>query len=127
MQIKSYLFDKLNNVEVICYQLINDNGFQVDILNYGGIIHKILLPNHKPGEFTNVVLNYPHFTGYLKNNLYLGCITGRHAGRIGNAKFILNGKTYHLVKNHGEHNLHGGINGLDKKIWDVTKLPDGVY
>jgi aldose 1-epimerase len=126
MQINSYLFDKLEENNIICYQLINDNGFQVDILNYGGIIHQILLPDHKSGKLVNVVLNFPDLAGYLESNLYLGCITGRHAGRIGNAEFTLNGITYHLAKNSGEHNLHGGISGLDKKFWDVNELADGI-
>ena len=126
MQIQSYLFDQLEEKNIICSQLINDNGFQVDILNYGGIIHQILLPDSKTGKQINVVLNYPNLTGYLENNLYLGCITGRHAGRIRNAEFTLFGTTHHLAKNNGEHNLHGGVSGLDKKIWAITELADGI-
>ena len=48
-----------------------------------------------------------------------GAIKGRVANRIRGASFELNGRTYNLDKNHGEHQLHGGSAGFSKKDWDV--------
>lgn len=45
-------------------------------------------------------------------------------GRIGQGKFTLNGKEYHLAINNGPNALHGGLEGFDKKIWDVTVLSE---
>ena len=37
-----------------------------------------------------------------------GFTVGRVANRIANGQFILNGKTYNVTKNSGQHSLHGG-------------------
>ena len=50
---------------------------------------------------------------------------GRHANRIGQAKFTLNGKTYNMPKNDGANSLHGGTQGFDKRLWTAKMLPDG--
>jgi len=42
-------------------------------------------------------------------NPYFGSVVGRVANRIADAKFELDGKTYHLAKNNGENSLHGGL------------------
>ena len=39
------------------------------------------------------------------------------ANRVGNAQFKLDGKTYKLEANNGDHSLHGGKSGFDKKVW----------
>jgi aldose 1-epimerase len=33
----------------------------------------------------------------------------------------LDGKDYVLTKNHGDHSLHGGIQGFDKKYWTILE------
>ena len=41
-------------------------------------------------------------------------------GRIGNAKFHLNDEEYQLEANNNVHHLHGGSNGLDKRLLITT-------
>lgn len=108
---------------IIEYQLIATNGFQVNLLNYGGIIRAIYTPD-KDGNLANVVSCHERFEP--ENDGYLGAITGRVAGRIADGKFHLDGKDYQLALNNGVNNLHAGPNGLDKKIWRVTEINDGV-
>lgn len=123
MKIKQNIIAKHNNTDVIEYQLIAENRFQVNILNYGGIISGIFIPD-KLGRIENIVLKHPKFNP--ENPGHLGAITGRVAGRIANAEFTLTGKTHQLVANNGKHNLHGGPSGLDKQFWKVEVLEKGL-
>lgn len=123
MQIRQNIIARHNNTDVIEYQLIAEDGFQVNILNYGGIINGIFIPD-KSGKIENIVLKHPEFNP--ENPGHFGAITGRIAGRIANAEFNLAGKTYNLAANNGKHNLHGGPNGLDKQFWNVAVLENGL-
>ncbi|WP_010094934.1 aldose epimerase family protein [Ornithinibacillus scapharcae] len=100
------------------YQLINQNGMMVEVLNFGGIITKVLTPD-KNGQVQNVVLGYQNHLDYQSDKNFFGALIGQVAGRIQDASFQLNGKTYTVDKNEGNNHLHGGKHGLHKVIWDV--------
>ncbi len=125
MKINANRIGNIHDQEIIKYQLIANSGAQIDILNYGGIITGIWVPDHA-NNLDNVVLAYDNLDSYITNPGYLGAIIGRHSGRIGLAQFKLNDSIYNLAKNNGEHNLHGGNVGLDKRIWQVKELHDGL-
>lgn len=107
--------------EVKRYTLTNDFGYSVSILNYGGIICGINIPD-KEGVVENIVLGHTTIKNYEENSPYFGCITGRTAGRINNAEFKIDETIYKLNKNNGNHNLHGGLKGFDKVIWSAKEL-----
>lgn len=46
-----------------------------------------------------------------------GAVCGRHAGRITNARFQLDGVTHALVANMGVHQLHGGPQNFGNQDW----------
>jgi aldose 1-epimerase len=48
---------------------------------------------------------------------YLGASIGRYANRIAHGEFILDGTAYSLSRNEGDHTLHGGFQGFNKKLW----------
>lgn len=124
LQIKHSAIARHDNHDIIEYQLIAANGFQVNFLNYGGIIRAIYTPD-KNGMLENIVSVHEKFEP--SNPGHLGAITGRIAGRIDGGKFNLAGVDYQLALNNNEiNNLHGGPFGIDKKIWNVTELNDGV-
>lgn len=124
LQIKHSIIAQHDNQDIIEYQLIAANGFQVNFLNYGGIIRAIYTPD-KDGTLANIVSVHEKFEP--SNPGHLGAITGRIAGRIDGGKFNLAGIDYQLALNNNEiNNLHGGPFGIDKKIWNVTELHDGV-
>lgn len=103
--------------------LTNSNGMIVKIINYGGTVTNIIVPDKK-GTMGDVVLGYDSLSGYRqKNNPYMGCLVGRYANRIANAKFTLDGKTYNLAANNNGNTLHGGLVGFDKVVWDMKPLP----
>ncbi|WP_345739495.1 hypothetical protein [Virgibacillus salarius] len=93
------------------YTLINDKRMSVSLLNYGGIITKIMVPD-RDGNIENVVLGFKNYTDYKINPAFFGALVGPVAGRIQGASFQLNGKEYLLEKNHGLHHLHSGANGF---------------
>lgn len=101
------------------YTLENKHGMSVKVLDYGGIITEINVPN-RDGVFENVVLGQEDITDYKTNPTYIGSLVGPVAGRIKNAQFNLDRKTYSLTKNNGDNHLHGGTNGLHQVIWEST-------
>ncbi|MCD4823302.1 MAG: galactose mutarotase [Phycisphaerae bacterium] len=125
MDIKKELFGKLaNGEEVDLYILTNDNGLEVRITNYGGIITSLKTPNRK-GDFADIVLGHDRLDGYLENNSpYFGAIIGRYANRIAKGRFALGGAEYKLATNDGANHLHGGDKGFDKVLWKAEMIRD---
>jgi len=117
-------FGRYNGEAVTEYTLTNSSGMQVSILNYGGTVTKLLVPD-KSGNPGDVVLGFDSFDGYLqKNDPYFGSLVGRYANRIANAKFTLDGKIYTLAANDHGNSLHGGNKGFDKVLWTAEKSGD---
>ena len=100
------------------YIISNGNGLEVKIIDYGGIITHLKVPD-KNGKIEDVVLGYDNLEGYLTATPYFGAIVGRYGNRIANGMFELGGIEYKLAKNNGENHLHGGIKGFDKVVWDA--------
>lgn len=115
-----------NGEKVTEYTLTNKKGHSVSVINYGGIITKIMVPDSE-GNVKNVVLGFNTIGEYEATSPYYGCITGRVAGRLTDAKFTIGDTTYTLDKNDGENNLHGGLVGLDKVVWSVTEVVESDY
>ncbi|WP_087974249.1 aldose epimerase family protein [Oceanobacillus rekensis] len=101
------------------YMLTNDQGMAVSILNYGGIITKIMVPDRN-GNLENVVIGYKNYQNYEQNPNYFGALIGRVAGRIAGASFVLDGEAYHLETNDGRNHLHGGSHGFHQVIWHTA-------
>jgi aldose 1-epimerase len=57
----------------------------------------------------------------MAGDIYAGAICGRHAGRITNAQFPLDGETVRLHPNFGPHQLHGGTTGFHMRHWDYIR------
>ena len=115
-------FGEVDGQKVIQYTLTNPNGMSVKILNYGGTVTDIMVPD-KNGKFGDVVLGYDSLSGYLQNgNPYFGCLVGRYGNRIANAKFTLDGKEYVLAPNNNGNTLHGGVKGFDKRVWTASDI-----
>ena len=104
------------------FTLKNDKGMSVDIINYGGIITSIKVPDNK-GKMADVVLGFDDPQGYTKEHPYFGALVGRYGNRIARGKFNLDGKAYTLAVNNGPNHLHGGLKGFDKQFWNVEELP----
>ena len=109
------------NQPVFLYKLKNSWGAYVEIINYGCRIRSIFVPD-KHGLLQDVCLGYKTLPEYESDDAYFGACVGRNANLIANAQFSLNGETYHLDKNNGEHNHHGGKQGFSFCLWDATPM-----
>ena len=119
MSISKKPFGNFENKPVTEYSLQNANGMQVSIINYGATVTKLITAD-KHNLFANVINGFDKLDDYLhSNNPYMGCIVGRYCNRIAQGTFTLDGKEFHLAKNHGEHSLHGGYKGFDKAWWNA--------
>jgi len=99
------------------YTLSNAFGFEVSITDYGGAITSLKAPD-RHGTFGDIVLGFNTLDEYVNNPRYFGALIGRHANRIANGRFSLNGVEYQLPKNNGANHLHGGFKGFDKRVWN---------
>jgi aldose 1-epimerase len=128
---KSKIFGiKPNGETVYCYELKNNNGVEVKIINYGATITSLKIPL-KTGELIDVVLGLDSLEDYIKSyeiggSPYYGATVGRYSGRIKGGLFTLNNKVYQLEKNLNNHSLHGGNIGLSQRIWALKKITDGT-
>lgn len=116
---KSSFGQTKNGSPVQLFTLTNDSGMIAKIINYGGIITELWVPD-RDGNLADVVLGFDNIADYEEKSPYLGCITGRYANRIAGGKFTLDGVTYDkLAINNGPNHLHGGLKGFDKVVWNA--------
>ena len=106
-----------NGAEVYAYTLVNQNGMEVKILNYGGALVSVKVPD-KNGCFADVIGGYDCLKSYVEGDGYQGALIGRWGNRINKGKFTLEGKEYSLFINNGPNHLHGGEFGYNAKVWD---------
>ncbi len=118
MAITKRVFGKTKGQEeVTAFTMTNKNGMQVEVMDYGAIVLRIVVPDGN-GVMGDVNLGYGDLASYEeKNGPGFGSFIGRHANRIGGAAFTLNGKRYELEKNDGENNLHGGSPGYNRLMY----------
>ncbi len=127
MNIKKELYGEVDGKMVVQFTLSNENEMIVKLINYGGIVTHLMVPD-KNGKIKDVVLGYDNLQQYLDDTPYFGALVGRYGNRIAKGKFNLDGKTYQLARNNGANHLHGGLKGFDKVVWDAEEFifPDRV-
>jgi aldose 1-epimerase len=108
------------------YTLGNDEGASVSILDYGGIVTHLNVPD-KAGKLGDVVLGFDAIEPYQMQSPYFGAIIGRVGNRIAHGMFSVEGRRFCTPINNGPNSLHGGFLGYDKRMWiaDTAVTPDG--
>jgi aldose 1-epimerase len=110
--------------EIEQYTIQNPSGMIVKVINYGGTITDIIVPDRQ-GNFENVVLGFDNLEGYRQTeNPYMGGTIGRFANRIANGMFRIGETDYQVTVNNNSHCLHGGNKGFDQVVWDVEVIAD---
>ncbi|MDP9349623.1 MAG: galactose mutarotase [Gemmatimonadota bacterium] len=110
--------------EVEIFTLRNTHGVEARVIGYGGAIVSLRVPD-RAGRFADVVLGYDGLAGYVADQAYFGALIGRHANRIREGRFTLDGREYVLPVNNGPNHLHGGPGGFNKVAWRAEPL-DGA-
>ncbi|MDR3713635.1 MAG: galactose mutarotase [Puia sp.] len=116
-------FGRTDEQDVFLFTLTNEQGDEVKIINFGGIITHWTTAD-KQGKRSSVVIGYDEFGPYLAKPPFFGALVGRYANRIAKGMFSIDGQSYHLPQNKGENHLHGGIKGFDKVVWKAD-IVDG--
>jgi aldose 1-epimerase len=113
------------SVEV--FTLTNANGMEVRVINYGGIILSLRVPDRE-GNLADVTTGFNSLEPYLEDHPYFGAIIGRYGNRIAGGRFTLDGREYRLATNNGPNHLHGGDRGFDAVVWGAEPFQndDGV-
>ena len=101
------------------YTIKSSGGLKVEVSNLGAKITKLLVANRK-GEVKDVVLGFKTAEEWRTQETYFNAICGRVANRIKNGEFSLQDSVFSLPINNGTNSLHGGVEGFNAKIWEVT-------
>lgn len=105
------------------YQLQNQQGLTLTVLNYGAIIQSLTTAK---GE--ELVLGYDDAAQYVAGNpCYLGAVIGPLANRVSQASFSVDKQHYQLEPNENQqHCLHSGQHGLHQVFWQVSEINNGL-
>ncbi|MEM1328423.1 MAG: aldose epimerase family protein, partial [Bacteroidota bacterium] len=116
LSIQTQSYGTINDTTVQQYILKNANDMEVRIIEYGGIITHLFVPD-RDGQVKDIVLGFDELSRYQETHPYFGALIGRYGNRIANSQFELDGETYKLTANETPHHLHGGVEGFDKRVW----------
>ncbi len=116
--------------EVTKYRLTSPLGSYIEVLDYGGHIVGIYVPDRN-GVIGDVALGYDTVDEYENpdNKLYIGALLGRYANRIETGVVEIDGRQAVLspnetVKGHVNH-IHGGYEGFNHKMWHAEPSIEG--
>lgn len=110
---------------VALYTLVNKNGVEACITNYGGRVVSLMVPD-KEGNFKDVVLGHDSIADYINIDGNFGALIGRYGNRINQGRFAIDGVEYQLPQNNYGHCLHGGPKGFHHSVWDAEQLNDST-
>lgn len=108
--------------EVTAFTLVNDSGASVTVLDYGGTIAEIRMPDRR-GRLGNVVMAFADLAGW-EDVGHANANIGRYANRIRNG-FVLDLVHYPLQQNASGITLHGGPPPYSTRIWTADQVEPG--
>lgn len=108
-------------------ELTGPDGLTLRLMNHGATWLSCQVPLGD-GSRREVLLGAPTPQAHRLGRAYMGATVGRYANRIARATLQRDGRTFALTPNPGSpHQLHGGPDGFDKRIWAITsEQPDAV-
>ena len=87
---------------VTLYTLTNAAGVEAQIMNFGGVIVSLKVPDRED-SLADVVLGFDELSPYEDESPYFGALIGRYGNRIADGKFTLNGNSVHAgPEQHGQ-------------------------
>ena len=108
---------EIEGKKVDLYYLMNNNGYEISITNYGGIIVSILVPNTEH-KLDNIVHGYPTLQEYIlhqKKGEIINSLLGRYSNEIKDGEFILDNQTYKLKDLNNYSNF-------GEKVWTAVQI-----
>lgn len=104
------------------FVLKNAQGTQASFMDIGATWLSCRVPVE--GGLREVMLGVNNMPDHLKQDAYFGATIGRYANRISKGRFQLGERRFRTSVNQGEHTLHGGKEGFDKRRWKVASHTD---
>jgi aldose 1-epimerase len=95
---------------------ISGAALRASITPFGGYLTRLRVGNGR-----DVVLGHGNPEGRVTDDCHLGCLVGRHAGRIHAGSFELDGWHHQLPCNGEGAHLHGGRTGFGARVWEVRE------
>lgn len=121
LQPKAFL-QKVEGQKTSLYKITNSKGIEACITNYGARVVSLMVPD-KNGKLEDIVCGFSNIEDYISQSQNYGATVGRYIGRILNAQYTLEGKTYHLQANHSlGHTAHGGNPNFGARMWKATHV-----
>lgn len=121
LQPKAFL-QKVEGQKTSLYKITNSKGIEACITNYGARVVSLMVPD-KNGKQEDIVCGFSNIEDYISQSQNYGATVGRYIGRILNAQYTLEGKTYHLQANHSlGHTAHGGNPNFGARMWKATHV-----
>ena len=87
--------------------LTSPGGIEATVLTLGATLQALWVPDAR-GDRADVVLGHDEPAAYLGHRHYFGASVGRHANRIAQGRFQLEGRQHQLERNDDDNHLHGG-------------------
>lgn len=101
-------------------QLAHPDGLRLQLMDLGATWLSCEVPLG-PGRWREVLLGCQHPADYLRQSAYLGATIGRFSNRIAEARLRTAQGDIALRPNPGSrHQLHGGPDGFDRRLWGVA-------
>jgi len=107
---------------VSLHTLRSPGGLTVQITEFGARVVAIWAPDRN-GRCADVAVGCETIDRYLSepDARFYGPVVGRYANRIAGGRFTLDGREYELPRNDHGQSLHGGMKGLDSRVWTLEK------
>lgn len=96
---------------------ITGGGLTARFLTWGAVLQDLRLEGHP----APLVLGFAQLEHYIDHSRYFGAIVGRYANRIARGKFVIDGERFETDANDNGNTLHGGAEGLDRRLWRVAE------
>ncbi len=105
------------------FTLTNTRGTSVKVMSLGATLISVQTPDRN-GRTDEITLNLDSLEAYVAGHPSLGSTVGRFANRIGQAQFVIDGKTHQVTPNAKPHHIHGGREGFGKLLWNARTQKD---
>lgn len=102
---------------------ISSKTLTASFTDLGAALVSLYVPDAH-GQYADVVLGYDCAEDYFRNTGFLGAPVGRHANRIKDASFTLNGVRYVLTPTSQYANIHSGPSRYNQRLWETVQLSD---
>lgn len=98
---------------------LQSGALRARLITYGARLTELHVPDRE-GRLADIVLGHDTLADYQATKTYFGATAGRYANRIREGRFHLDGRDHQLDTNEGPNHLHGGREGIDRKVWTLA-------